>query len=64
MAKFKMMRDVKVMEGTKTYELLESKDPQDHKRARRLTEFCDKASQVNYEYAALARLRNEYKDVV
>lgn len=64
MAKFKMVRDVKVMEGTRAYEWLESKDPADHKRARRLMEFCDKASAVNYEYGALVKLRQEYQDVV
>ena len=64
MADFKMVRGVKVMSGTRTFELLESKDPLDHKKAKLLMEFCDKAEACGYEYQALMKLREQYKDVV
>ena len=53
-----------VMQGSRAYELLESKDPKDHKLAKRLMEYCDKAEKCGYEYAALQKLRKEYQDVV
>lgn len=63
MSNFKMVRNVKVMPGSKAHDLLESKDVLDHKRAKRLVEFCDKASRIDYRSHELALLRNEYKDV-
>lgn len=64
MEKFKLVRGVKVMSGTKTFELLDSKDPADHKKAKRLMEFCDKAEACFYEVNTLRKLREEYSDVI
>lgn len=64
MSKYKMVNGVMVMHGSRAYELLESKDPKDHKLAKRLMEYCDKAEKCGYEYAALQKLRKEYADVV
>ena len=64
MFNFKMVKDVKVMAGTKAFEWLESKDPLDHKKAKLLMEFCDKAERIGYEYKALMQLREQYKDVL
>ena len=52
------------MAGTKAFEWLESKDPLDHKKAKLLMEFCDKAERIGYEYKALMQLREQYKDVL
>lgn len=62
--KFKMVGSTKVLQGTRAYEWLESKDPADHKKAKRLVEFCNKAYNVGYEYGALQKLRKEFSDVV
>lgn len=62
--KFKVVGDVKVMQGTKAYELLESKDPADHKKAKRLMEFTRKCDAAGYEYTAVQKLRKEFSDVV
>ena len=46
---YKMFKGHKVMSGCKSYELLESSDPKDHKKAARLLEFCDKAAECFYQ---------------
>ena len=61
---FVMHQDVKVMEGTKAYELLTSKNPEDRKKADRLMAFCRKAEACGYVYDQIAKLRQEYADVV
>ena len=63
-AKYVMQGDVKVMEGTRSYELLTSGKPEDLKTAKRLGEFTRKCYDAGYEYAAVQKLRQEYKDVV
>ena len=59
-----MSDGVKVMAGSKSYELMESKDPADHKKASRLSAFCRKAEKVNYDATVIAKLRQEYSDVL
>lgn len=61
---YKQVGDVKVMAGTRTFELLESKKPEDQKAAKRLMEFTRKAEACCYERAAYTKLRNDFKDVV
>lgn len=61
---FVMYNGVKVMAGTRTYEFLQSKKPEDAKNAKRLSEFCRKAYDCGYELQAYTKLRNEFKDVV
>ena len=56
--------EVKLMPGSRAYELMQSKNPADHKLAKRLMEYCRKADACNYEYQALQKLRNEFKDVL
>lgn len=62
--KFKMVGPTKVMQGTKTYELLESKDPADQKKAQRLVKFCDLCYRAGYDYNEVQKLRKEFSDVV
>lgn len=62
--KFKLVGNTKVMDGTKAYELLQSKDPQDHKKAQRLVKFADQCYRANYDYHAVQKLRKEFNDVV
>ena len=64
MEKFLMHHGVRVMEGTKTHELLTSKDPNDRKLADRLASYCNKAENASYEVNAIAKLRKEYSDVL
>ena len=64
MEKFKLQGKHKVMVGSKTYELMESKDPEDHKKAKKLTEFCFAAAKCGYDYQEMVALREKYKDVV
>lgn len=59
-----MYQGTMVMAGTKLYELLQSKKPEDAKAAKRLHEFCNKAYACGYELNAYTKLRNEYNDVV
>lgn len=61
---FVMHQGVKVMEGTKTFELLNSRDPADRKKADRLMAFCRKAEACGYVYDEVMKLRQEYSDVV
>lgn len=61
---FVMHQGVKVMEGTKAFELLNSKNPEDRKKADRLMAFCRKAEACGYVYEEVAKLRQEYADVV
>lgn len=60
----KRLAGVEVQPGSKAFELLESKDPLDHKKAKLLVEFCKACSLANYEYAKVAKLREQYKDIV
>lgn len=62
--KFKMVGDVKVMQGTKVYELLESKDPAAPKQVKRLMEYSRKAEACCYDWATLQKLRKEFQDVM
>lgn len=64
MERYKLVGDCKVMAGTRSYELLDSKDPHDHKKAKQLMKFCDEAYAVGYEYEALMKLRKQYGDVL
>ena len=64
MDKFKLVDGVKVMEGSKTYELLSSKNPDDQKKAARLSAYARKAEKVNYDATIIAKLRQEYSDVL
>ncbi len=61
---FIIHQGVKVMEGTQTYNLLESKKPEDQKKAGRLMAFCRKAEECCYRLDELTKLRQEYADVV
>ncbi len=56
----KMFLGVRVLHGTKTFEMLESGDT---KKARRAIEFQTKAAECGYEYEALMKLRQQYSDV-
>jgi len=64
------MSSVKILNGchispeTKIFALLESKNVADHKKAKRLSDYCNKAAAVFCEYKEIQRLRNEYKDVL
>lgn len=64
MKNHKLYKGVWVAPNTKSFELLESKEQEDQKKAKRLHEFCHKASACFYEYKAIAALRAEYSDVV
>lgn len=59
-----MYHGTMVMQGTKLYELLQSKKPEDQKAAKRLHEFCDKAYACGYQLPEYTKLREQYKDVV
>ena len=60
----KQVGGTKVMAGTRTFDLLESKKPEDQKAARRMMEFTRKAESCNYELSSYTKLRNEFKDVL
>ncbi len=64
MNNFKMVGGVKVLSGTKTFDLLESKNPENAKLAKRLMEFTRKAEACGYEVVACRKLRKEFNDVV
>lgn len=49
---------------TTIFKLLESKDPADHKKAKRLSDYCNKAYFACYDPKEITKLRNEYKDVL
>ena len=61
---YKMYKGHKVMSGSKAYDLLESSDPKDHKKATRLLEFCDKAAACFYQNPKYSELREQYKDAI
>jgi hypothetical protein len=52
------------MPGSRAYELMQSKDKVDHNKARTLVKFCDECEKAGYEYSAVQRLREKYKEVV
>lgn len=56
--------DTSVMEGSKCYDLLTSKDSEDQKKGRRMLEFTRKAAACHYELSKLEKLRKEFKDVL
>ena len=60
--KYKQYKGMKVMQGTKLYELLESGTQEDLKAAKRLAEFVDKAARCGYQLAEYTALREQYKD--
>lgn len=60
----KVLNGVHIQSNTKTYELLMSKDKKDHAKAKKLMEFCKEAEACNYEYNALVKLREKYKNVI
>lgn len=62
--KGKIYKNVLVMPGTKMYELLESKNPEDQKKAKRLYEFCFKAEACFYSNPEYANLRAQFKDIL
>jgi len=58
------MNNVIVMPGSRTYELQRSKDAKDQKAAKRLLDYSAKAYAANYDYSALQKLREQFKDVL
>lgn len=64
MAKSKVVDGVRLMDGSKSLELYESKDPDDHKKAARLMAYCRKAEKCNYDAKMIAELRTHYSDVL
>lgn len=56
--------NVHIDKNTRTYELMHSKDAKERKLAKRLMEYCDKCELANYEYTAVTKLREQYKDVL
>lgn len=56
--------DTEVQPGSKCYELLTSKLPEDQKKGKRLLEYTRKAAAVGYELSAVEKLRKEFKDVL
>lgn len=64
MMAFKMVGNVMVMAGTRTYDLLESKAPDAQKKAKRLMEFCRKAEACYYANPEYSKLRQQFKDVL
>lgn len=55
---------VLVMPGSKSYELLTSKDKEDNAKGKRMLEYTRKAAEANYEFRKLEKLRKEFKDVL
>jgi hypothetical protein len=64
MSKGVMVDGVLCMPGSRAYELMQSKDKVDHNKARTLVKFCDECEKAGYEYSAVQRLREKYKEVV
>lgn len=60
----KFFNGVYIQSGTKCYDLLNSKDKKDHAKAKKLNQFCIEAEACNYEYNAIMKLREKYKDVI
>jgi hypothetical protein len=58
------MHEVKLMPGSRAYELQRSRDPKDQKMAKRLMEYCRKAEAANYDWATVLKLRKEFNDVL
>ena len=56
--------EVKVMEGSRTFALLKSKDPEDQKKAKRLLAYSRKCEKACYRADIVQKLREEYKDVI
>lgn len=56
--------DVLVMEGSKSYDLLTSKDADDQKKGKRLLEYTRKAEACGYDLSKIEKLRKEFKDVL
>ena len=59
-----MVGNVKVMAGSKAFDLFESKDVIDHRKAKTLIDFCIKCEKANYNYDVVTKLRQEYSDVI
>lgn len=64
MAKSLKVGDVLVMEGSRSYVLLTSKDPADVAKGKRLLEYTRKAAACGYELSKVEKLRKEFKDVL
>lgn len=60
----KFLNGVYIQPGTKCHDLLSSKDKKDHAKAKKLNQFCVEAEAINYEYQALMKLREKYKDIL
>ena len=61
---YKTLEGQNVRSSCKSFELLESSDPKDHKKAARLLEFCDKAAECFYQNPKYSELREQYKDAI
>lgn len=64
MAKSLQVGDTMVMEGSKCYDLLTSKDKDDVAKGKRLLEYTRKAYACGYDVTKLEKLRKEFKDVL
>jgi len=60
----KFLNGVHVQSNTKIYELLNSKDKKEQAKAKKIMKFCEEAEACMYEYQALTKLREKYKDVL
>lgn len=60
----KFFNGVYIQSGTKCHDLLMSKDKKDHAKAKKLNQFCVEAEAAGYEYNAITKLREKYKDVL
>jgi len=56
--------DVFVMEGSKSYDLLTSKDKEDVAKGKLMLEYTRKAAACGYELSKVEKLRKEFKDVL
>lgn len=59
-----VFQGTELLPGSRVRELLESKDPSDQKKAKRLHEYARKASACNYDYETVQKLRKEFNDVL
>lgn len=64
MAKYLQVGDTQVLEGSKCYELLTSKDKEDNAKGKRMLEYTRKAAACGYELNKIEKLRKEFKDVL
>lgn len=64
MKDYKEYQGTFVAPGSKLFELLDSKNPEDQRRAKRLHEFCTKAANCGYVLTEMQKLREYYSDVV